>query len=252
MTTKHKAHVASSDSNKKTPLQSKTALDPEIFDSIDKEGYGVPRIFPYTKLTIEGTVEMCIHEFNGMQHLLGKRLHHAIQGLLMAMDFATSSNSWKNHSLEQKDIHRLRKLLKNAMNFEEALETPASHPERRKFTPFTFTLEGESIIAHFPEEVPHFFNAAVAFPYNEDRRQRFAYAVRLLSQMTTGLRANKSMRNEKLNYFEGQTDDEIHEEWIYALRKAANPLSYIVNSSSWHDNELASFDLMELSMKTRL
>lgn len=254
MTTKQiKPHYARVHSHKQPTLKMETTLDPSIFDSIYTKGYGVPRVFPYVKLTIEACVEMCIQEFNEVQQLLDEQLKHVFKGLLAALDFATSCDSWTNHAFIQKDLHRYRKILKQTLDYQATLEEPKHNPLRRTFTPVVFTLENDVILGHFQKEVDYQYNAVVAFPISEDRRERFAYAVRMLTDMTIALKPSKRWGStEKYNYFEGQTDEEVHEEWIYAVSKAARSISYLINSTSWKSNKMASFDLMEMTMKTRV
>lgn len=233
-------------------------FDYEELEKAYNRGYMIPRYNPYKKSVIEGLIEACIDELEPAEKYIEPKLLHVAKGLLSTLSFMTSPEhceSWANHQFLEKDkqsmIRRLErafdleKEVRNIKNsFKRATLVPVMYSNEKERSPLATTLGGEQ------KQLSYYM--AIAIPSTGDNRERFVYMVRTLAEMIDSLRPEKSLRNSNLDYFNGQTDEEIHEEWMAHLKRVSNGLIFLVNCTSWRDNELQSFDQYELERKSGL
>ncbi|MCU7666840.1 hypothetical protein [Bacillus thuringiensis] len=208
----------------------------------------------YQKNMIEKLTQHSLFLLNQASNEINSELYSLMMLLLVGFSKLIETEGWKSNRLIVDEI-----LSFNEFMNQEELDNISLHvtetPLLTKYFNFYVDKERDKIITENsinPKEYNNFEPYVLYHELNYTSVEKLECAINVLSELLLSLKPKKSYSKTDINYMFGETDDYIHEEVICAAGMFGMSLGYIINSTSWRENELFVFDRIELERRTNI
>lgn len=233
-------------------LSSKESFVDKLFGVTEFYFFPREKSVSFQKNMMEKLTDHSLFLLTKVSNELNSELYSWMKFCLVGLKKIMNSDGWKNNQLILNQVREINSFFENGKD--QGIELVSlSTPVITKKLDFYYNEERELVISsdEIQREDYNYFEPNVVYhkpTYNSV--EQLECAINALMDFMITLKPKQSFTNEKISYMYGETDDYIHEHIIFSVKSLSRCLGYMINTTSWNDNQAYRFDISDFERRS--